>query len=148
MRAVFEEMKEKFPDPNTQITCDFQIGNAYFNEGYFDKAIGKFNEIVDATTNPRIQVQALGSLAGVYARQTQAATAHAYYDRIYQIAQNEIADPTESLDIELMALSGKANVMKASAEFEQARAIYKQTLDLVANATEISGSKTTAKKRC
>ncbi|MBN2329817.1 MAG: tetratricopeptide repeat protein [Candidatus Omnitrophica bacterium] len=139
MRAVFEEMKEKFPDPNTQITCDFQIGGSYFNEGFYDKAVVKFSEIADATTNPRIRVQALGNLAGVYAKQTQSATAQSYYDQMYKIGESEVEDATEALDIKLMALSGKANVLKASSEFNSARNIYKQTLDLVADATGITG---------
>lgn len=139
MRAVFEEMKTKFPDSNNQITCDFQIGNTYFNEGFFDKAATKYSEIADATTNPHIQVQAFRNLAVVYARQTQAATAQTYFDRVYQIGDTQISDVTESLDIKMMALAGKADVMKASAEFEQARDIYKKALDLVANATGIIG---------
>ncbi|MGC9329225.1 MAG: tetratricopeptide repeat protein, partial [Candidatus Hinthialibacter sp.] len=139
MREVFKEMKEKFPDPNIQITCDFQIGGSYFNEGFYDKAITTFNEIADATTNPRIRVQALGNLAGVYAKQTQSATAQNYYDQMYKIGEEEVEEATEALDIQLMALSGKANVLKASSEFDAARNIYKQTLNLVANATGIAG---------
>lgn len=139
MRAVFEEMKGKYPDPNIQITCDFQIGNTYYNEGFFDKAVTKFNDIADATTNPRIRVQALRNLAMVYARQTQSASAQNYYDQVYQIGDTEISDASESLDVKLMALAGKADVMKASGEFEEARNIYRKTLDLVANATGIIG---------
>ncbi len=139
MRDVFEDMKKKFNDPQIQISCDFQIGLAYTNEGFFDKAINKFNEISDATTNPRIRIQAYDKLAGIYAHQTQAATAQNYYDQIYQIAETDIEDATEALDVKLFSLKGKASIYKASAEFEDARKIYTQTLDLVVNATGIPG---------
>ena len=139
MRNVFEDMKKKFDDPRIKISCDFQIGLAYTNEGFFDKAINKFNEISDATTNPRIRIQAYDKMAGIYAHQTQAATAQKYYDQIYQIAETEIEDTTEALDVKLFSLKGKASIHKASAEFEDARKIYNQTLDLVVNATGIAG---------
>lgn len=138
-RKVFQEMKQKFTDPNIQVLSDFEIGSTYFYEGFFDKSITHFQEIAGATTNPHIQVRAYSYLASIYAKQTQAATAEEYYDKILQIAGSEVTDPTAALEYKLMALSGTAEVMKASGEFEQAREVYKKEMDVVNSATGIVG---------
>ncbi len=138
-RKVFQEMKEKFTEPNIQMLADFEIGSTYFYEGFFDKSIAHFQEIAGATTNPHIQVRAFSYLASIYAKQTHTATAEEFFDRIFQIADSEVTDPTAALEYKLMALSGKAEVLKASGEFEKAREIYQKEMDVVNSATGIVG---------
>lgn len=137
-RAVFQEMKETFPDYDTQVISTFQIGNTYFSEGFFDEAVKAYSEIAGAT-DPTLQVQAYNQIAKVYAAQTHKASAEEYFDKIYQIADTNITDPTQSLEFKLLSLYGKAEINSASEEFDTSRSLYQKALEVVNNATGISG---------
>ncbi len=138
-RNVFLDMKKKFPHTNVQTRCDFEIGNTYYYEGFFEKAATQYAEIASATDNPQIRIQANFNLASLYGRMTQAATAQRHFDTVYQIADEQISDPTEQLGYKLQSLAGKATVLEVSGEFDQAREVHRKNIDIVLNATGITG---------
>ena len=116
------------------------------DEGNFKKAEAQFGQIASATTNPLIQFDAHRSLAFIYARQTQAASAETEFDTMYRIADQLVSDPTQSFYMKLETLVGnadksigKADIYKASAEFDQARAVYTQSIALIDSVTGIVG---------
>lgn len=138
-RAVFQEVKQKYHTSDLAVSCDFQIGRTYLEEGNLIKAASHFTEIADSTTSPNIRTGAYSWLAQVYARQTLSASAVAEYEKIYTIADKEIKDPTEQIDLKMVALSGEADIYRASREFEKARQVYLRTMDIIKDVTGIIG---------
>ena len=108
-------------------------------EGFPDRAIQIYLDILSATDNPDLQINVYRSLGSLYAQLTQTATAEEMYDQIYQIAENRIEDPTQSLALKLQALGGKAEILHASDYFDRVREVHKHALTLIENATGIVG---------
>ncbi len=139
-RKVFQQVREKFSNiPNLVLSCDFQIGRTYFDEGNLIKSASHFAEIASATTNPEIQSQAYSALANVYASQKRTEDAITEYEKIMKIAGESIEDPTMAYDMEMRALAGEANVYQASGEFELARDTFSRTLGIIRNVTSVEG---------
>lgn len=148
-RAVFEEVKTKYGANDTRIalTCDFQIGRTYMEEGNIKAAEEQYNGIIAAATDATIKYNAHQQLALAYARQKRTEESAKQFDTMVQIANVDIADPTTSFYLKLEALvgnaadrvPGKADIMKASGEFEQAREVYKSTLAVIESVTGIFG---------
>lgn len=148
-RAVFEEVKAKYGanDARIALTCEFQIGRTYMEEGNVKAAEEQYNSIIAAATDSTVQYNAHQQLALAYARQKRTEESAKQFDTMVQIANDAITDPTESFYLKLEALvgnaadrvPGKADIMKASGEFEKAREVYKSTLAVIDSVTGIYG---------
>lgn len=148
-RAVFEEVKTKYGSDNAHITltCDFQIGRTYMEEGNVKAAEEQYNGIIEAATDSTVKYDAHQQLAIAYARQKRTEDSAKQFDTMVQIAHDEIEDPTTSFYLQLEALvgngadrmPGKTDILKASGEFELARDVYKTTLDVIESVTGIYG---------
>lgn len=148
-RAVFEEVKAKYGAENAHInlTCDFQIGRTYMEEGNVKAAEEQYNNIIESATDPQIKYDAHQQLALAYARQKRTEDSTKEFDTMVQIANDTIEDPTTSFYLKLEALvgnaadrmPGKTDILKASGEFEEARNVYLSTLDVINSVTGIYG---------
>ncbi len=148
-RAVFYEVKKKYGDENPRIalTCEFQIGRTYMEEGNIKAAEEHFQGIIESATEAEVKYNAHQSLAMAYAQQKRTEDAAEQFDTMVQIAEEQVKDPTQSFYLKLEAMvgnaadgvPGKADILKASQEFEEARDVYKSTLDIINSVTGIYG---------